>query len=146
MAYCTITDLEARLEGGMDTLIELSDQATPPTGALNTVVVNAAIDDAAAMIDSYLASRYTLPFASVPRMLRKVNVDIALPILAGKRAKEQMLDDRDAALKWLKDVAAGTASIGIDASNNVVKASSGGPQIVAPDRVFTQALLADFTK
>lgn len=59
MPYATVTDMQQRY--GEAELRQLSDNASPRTGAVNVAVVQNALDDASAWIDSYLAGRYAVP-------------------------------------------------------------------------------------
>ncbi|HOX50493.1 MAG TPA: DUF1320 domain-containing protein [Fibrobacteria bacterium] len=77
MAYCTLADLLGRIP--LIRMIELTDQTSPnPTGAIQSDVVDLAIKDSDAEIDSYLGQRYTLPMADVPKVVNKVSIDLAV--------------------------------------------------------------------
>ena len=57
---------------------------------------------------------------------------------------EQVRRRYEDAIKYLEGVASGKVNIGVDAANQA-PSSSGGPEVSAPDRVFTGDSLADFT-
>ena len=61
MPYATPLDLEQRF--GAAELIQQTDL----TGAANTDTLACVLDDASALIDGYLASRYPLPIATPTR-------------------------------------------------------------------------------
>lgn len=74
MSYATLADMLARY--GDAELTQLSDIATPRTGALVSAVIDRALADASAWIDGYLVGRYPLPIADATA-LAKLNLDCA---------------------------------------------------------------------
>lgn len=72
MTYATQTDLVDRF--GELELAQLTDRATG--AVVDTVVLGRALADADAEIDSYLATRYTLPLASTPVVLTRLACDM----------------------------------------------------------------------
>lgn len=102
----------------------MTDYATPaelaefslPANVLSSIpsdVQSAALTNASAMADSYLASRYRLPLVSWGRDLRQAVCDIAA-FLCMKRlgfrpgdADVIFVESYDAALRWLMRVASG---------------------------------------
>ena len=62
MAYCTQQDMIDRF--GSEDLIQLTDRNA--LGVIDATVLSAAIDDATDTMDTYIATRYTLPLAVVP--------------------------------------------------------------------------------
>ena len=124
MNYCTHDDILKEISESK--LVELtSDGDTVDWG-----VVDQAIEDASNLIDSYIGQRYSLPLGSIPQVLRKVCVDIAIYEIYAKRLNEAPgYDFEDMpvvkrykdAMQWLKDVVAGKAGIyGADESGNSV--------------------------
>ena len=79
MTYATQADLVTRF--GEEDLIRLTDRADPPLDAIDSAVVAAALADAEAVIDGYVATRYTLPLATTPLLLRQIECDLAWFIL-----------------------------------------------------------------
>jgi len=134
VSYCIQTDILEQLDE--DTLIELTDDTG--TGCVDTSAVTRAIADADAEIDGYCAVRYDVPFSTVPVMIRKISVDIAVYNLFSRRgAVPEERDKRYAnALKFLTNVAKGIISLGGDAP---AQADDGGPEATAKkaDRIFT---------
>jgi phage gp36-like protein len=118
--------------------------------------VDQGLQDAADEIDSYLGQRYSLPIEPVPRLLKKIAVDIAVYNILGRRGfKEGTADDvivqrYEQAVRWLKAVAKGEASLPADGSDpggsggtvddGTVDASS-APEVQAPERVFGRGKL-----
>ena len=111
MPYCTQTDIEEQLSPAE--LIQLTDDAG--AGTLDSTVLARAIADADAEIDAYLYQNYSTPLSSVPAIVRKLSVDIAIYHLCSRRPVG-MPDIRkaryDLALKMLKDISTGLISIG----------------------------------
>lgn len=131
--YATQQDLVHRF--GMDELVELTNRSGG--GTLDEVVVDKALSDADDAMNAYLASRYSLPLAVVPGILKRFACDIARYFLYEDKPTEQVQKRYDDALAWLKDVAAGKASIGVDGSGAAPE-SAGGAEVDAGERVFTR--------
>lgn len=129
MPYCTQAQLEARY--GLSLLIEISDRADVPTGAVDTGLIAQAIADADALIDGYLKSRYALPLASTPPVIGDLSRRIAIYNAHSNVAGEKITRDYEMALKQLKDIASGTIALDIA---GVEPASSGGNQVVTNDQ------------
>lgn len=134
MAYCTEADIINQLPE--ERLIELADD--DGDGIADIGVVDKAIADADAEIDTYLSSRYTVPLSPAPAIINKICVDIAVWNLFSRR---QVADDvakerYRAAVDLLKLIAKGDVSLG------VVPEPAGGEQQIKSsreksDRTFT---------
>lgn len=111
MPYLTLPDLLAAHSD--QALIDLTDRADPPTGQIDTAVVDAAIAGAAAEVDSYLGQRYTVPLADpAPAAVADAALTIAWYRLHTDRAADKDLRIRyEDAVRWLRDVSAGRASL-----------------------------------
>lgn len=138
--YASQQDLIDRF--GEVELIELSDRADPPAGAIDANVVNLALSDADAEIDGYLARRYDLPLASTPARLVKVASDIARKNLYKDAPLDEVTDNYKAAVRWLENVSKGVVELDI-AGNEPTGDTSSSPTFTAPDRVFTSDTLKD---
>ena len=115
-AYCTPQDLIDRF--GQN---EVEQLAPALLGQVDTARVQRACDDAGDIVDGYLRPRHTLPLSAVPRLLVKLSAAIArfeLHLGGDRQPTDQVRHDRDQAIGFLKDVAAGKADLGIDASGN----------------------------
>lgn len=73
MTYATQIDLVDRF--GAEELAQRTNRTDGLT--IDTVVLERALADADAEIDSYLAARYTLPLSSTPVVLNRLACDIA---------------------------------------------------------------------
>lgn len=81
MPYATEQDLKDRL--GSDLLAALADENGD--GAPDTAILQAALDDASAEMDSTLALRYAVPVNPAPEILRRINADLAAHFLFLRR-------------------------------------------------------------
>ena len=114
MTYCTQVDIQKRI--GQADLAALSDYSGD--GNPDTDVVEAAIADACALIDSYLSVRFTVPVSPVPSVLRARAVNLAVYFLrlgrdsATEDVRRQYEDD----VTWLREVVSGAVSLGIEPS------------------------------
>lgn len=129
MAYATRTDLEDRY--GAEELEQRESML--PAGA-----VAGALADADAEIDSYLATRYTLPLASVPSLLKRLACAIARYNLLGEAASDRARADYGDARRMLAGLANGSVTLGL------ATAVEGAPTpgtiaIDTPDPVFDAA-------
>ena len=138
MAYSLQTDLLEQIDE--DILIQLTDDVD--AGTVDADKVTRAIADAE--IDSYCGTRHELPFDPVPVMVRKLSVDIAIYNLYARRkgVPEDRQKRYDNAVRFLRDVSIGKATLGADAP---AEDSAGGPEAttVKSDRVFTRARSSD---
>lgn len=123
-------------------LIQLTDREGP-ADAIDDEVLNRALADAEAEVDGYLVGRYTLPLATVPRILTGVACDIARYRLYDDRATEHVRQRYDDAVKLLRSVAEGKLTLGLD-SNSQPTPTTSGAQFTEPQRVFTRESLGDY--
>jgi phage gp36-like protein len=139
MAYCAKADILKQISEAE--LGDLTDDTG--AGAVKDDVVTAAIENADSEIDGYCGEKYTVPFTSVPGIVKRLSVDIALYNLYARREVQWasgMPDSRtnryDKAIRLLEKVSQGKASLG------EVPAPAGNPDEVAEasmnDRVFTR--------
>lgn len=133
MTYALQADMQTAL--GDDELIQLTDRANPPVGAIDASVLARALEAADGEIDSYLASRYSLPLASVPVILRDCAVDIARYRLHDRGVPDRVRDAYKDRIAWLRDVANGKAGLGLD---DLSPASAGLPEMTSGGRVFAR--------
>lgn len=134
MTYATQADLETRFK--QQELIELTDEAN--LGVINAAAVSVALADADAEINGYLAGRHTLPLTQTSPELVRLACDIARYRLYDTKATEQVKARYDDAIKKLRDVSSGKASLGIDQASQPV-AVAGGATISSGGRDFGRA-------
>ena len=108
MAYAVKADLQKRMPD--TTLVQLTDFDN--AGSMNDARITEALDAASAMVDSYAGGRYTLPLTASKQVM-----DLTLAIAVYKLhtlrppAPEQVRQDYDDAVRLLRDVAAGKATL-----------------------------------
>ncbi len=138
MGYCTIADLVSAFTA--ETLRQLTDDAK--TGAYDSAILQAEIDNGKEEIDPYCRTRYdaSMPFTTTPEMLKAINVDIAIYRLHKRRGRtpQLIIDAYNMAIKKLEQIAKGVITIGLPSStvipedNDTVTFTSKTPE----DRVF----------
>lgn len=72
--YCTQTDMEYKISTA--TLAQLAND-TANAAAADTNVIESILTDVDAVIDSYAGKVYTVPFTTVPDIIRDIAVDLA---------------------------------------------------------------------
>lgn len=155
--YATMADILDALD--LDALLRLVDderQGPAASGDLRAKQksrVEKAIRDATAEADSYVGQRYKLPLAAVPHALGKKVVDIAVYNLFSRRGlqggtpDEIVMERYGNAVRWLKDVAVGRASLPLpdgDGGSEGTARPAGSAKIGANRRVFSRRKLGEF--
>lgn len=111
MSYAVQNDMLVRF--GAAELVQLTDIGTPRTGAIVTEVLERAITDASAWIDSYLVGRYALPITD-PSALAVLNLHCcneARYLLMTAQADEAAVKAHDERIAYLKAVAKGDIAL-----------------------------------
>ncbi|MDH3360636.1 MAG: DUF1320 domain-containing protein [Desulfobulbaceae bacterium] len=139
MSYATVDDLKNKLEESE--LIMLTDDNG--TGAINTGVVDAALEAADVEIDSSLAKRYTLPLATVPKIIKYTAADLAIIKLFNRRSgpPDHWSDVWQGIKNFLNQLGDGEITLGvedpeIDSSDQV--------QVNSSERQFSEEELDKF--
>jgi phage gp36-like protein len=109
MPYASLAILQERY--GLQALVGLTDRAVPPTGVVDSAVVDRALGDADALIDGYLGERYSLPLSPVPPLVVTLAAQIAFYHLHSFEVPEKVKADHDQAVRSLREIAAGTLRI-----------------------------------
>lgn len=110
MSYVTQQELADRY--GDDEILALADRnrdGTPDPG-----VIDQAIIDASAEIDSYLGTRYAVPIDPAPPAIKSAAADIARYRMMDDRPLEEAVKRYENAIRYLRDVATGKAALGIE--------------------------------
>jgi len=137
MAYSTQAEIEKKVP--TDELLQLTD--LEDAGAINTTVLDEAIEAADAEIDSFLRVRgETVPLTDVPTIVEHLSVALAIGELYSNRgsADEVVTKRVEWARKWLTEFAAGHVSLGDANHTDSDPASAGGVESEAAKRVFTR--------
>lgn len=143
MPYATQADLVQRF--GYEELIQLTDRAL--AGQIDRATVTAALADADAAIEGYLAARYAVPVTPVPDLLRRLSCDMARFFLHGKSADEAVRQAYDDARRDLKDLADGRAVLvgaAAAAPGAVPAAATGTVRMTAGTPGLDRASLSDY--
>ncbi len=141
MSYATKASMISRI--GENEIIALTDRSN--AGVVDDAVLAAALAETDAEIDPYLMSRYSLPLASVPKVITGFACDITRYRLTGANVSETeivRLRYKDA-IKFLESVASGKISLGLDALGGA-PVEHGSVQVSAPNRVFSASSLEGF--
>ncbi len=142
--YCTAADVRELIKDDLiNELIgnEYRDDETEQE-ALLAPLLDRAAEDAAAEIDGYLARRYPVPLARVPKIIAKYANDIAVYNLVSRIGvgadtdrENNYLERYRHAIKFLQAIAAGTVSLGLETPS--AQATSGF-QMTSPPRLFNR--------
>ncbi len=143
MAYSVLTNLKNQINE--DDLVMLSDDAD--AGIVDTTVTTAMIAKADAVIDSYLATKYSVPLSPVPEILTHYSTIIALHLLFARRsgAPEHIQKLYDNAIMFLENVREGNITLGADdpagdrSDDEATEFATDNPA-----RVFSRAKMAGF--
>lgn len=136
MSYASQADMV--LAFGDAELIQLTDRANPPVGAIDSSVLARALAAADALANNYLATRYQVPLAATPAVLMEACCDIARYELTrgpGLRATEEIEKRYAQRIAWLRDLALGRATLA-ELAETATPASAGLAQMVSGGRVF----------
>ncbi len=143
MAYSTLTDIKKLIPEAI--IIQLTDDED--LGTVNQARVDEAIAQADAEIDSYCGGKYSVPFSTVPDIVKKISVDIAIYNLYSRRV-EEIPETRAAryknAIRQLEGIAKGLISIGEDPEPSAP--TQGGVENIKTndDRTFTKDNLSGY--
>lgn len=142
MGYVTKADMIARY--GEEELIRLTDRTG--AGVIDDDVLNAAIADVDAEVDSHLQGRYTLPLAEVPSVLTRAAATIAFAELHTLETPPALPDRVKWARGLLKQIGAGEIRLGDANGDGAAPAvtTSGPAYTTAATPAFAGGGLADF--
>lgn len=106
---------------GAALLVQLTDRAAVPTGAIDGAVVARCIADTDAVIDGYLAGRYVLPLAATPPLVADLALSIAIYKLHAFAPDPKIEADYKDAIKALDAIARGVIRLpiaGVEVTGN----------------------------
>lgn len=133
MSYALLADLINR--AGPEEIRQIADRDRD--GVPDAAVVDAALADADDVINGYVRTKYSLPLATVPPILRTWATSIARHVLHRNGAPEHVTADYKDAVNGLKDVARGLVALP-DAAGVAPAAASGGVLAEIPEAHFSQ--------
>ena len=138
MAYTTIDDMIMRY--GEAELLRLSDHAN--TGVMDDDVIEQAINDASAVVDSYLSRKYVTPLSGYETTaVPFYTSEIARYFLYEDAASEEVLRRYRAAIGWLEKVANGEIELPLEPQR-----VNNGFTIIGRKEIFTDELLEGIGK
>jgi phage gp36-like protein len=116
-------------------LIELTDDTG--SGGVRADIVQAMLDQASATIDSYCSQRYTVPLRPSIQ-LKETCLDLTVYRLFSRRRRvsEDVRDTYNAAVQFLRDVAAGKAALDQPTDPTTPQVSSGAPNSTKKPLIF----------
>lgn len=135
MSYASQTDLVQRFTERE--LVQLTDRADEPTGAIDATRIARALGEADNLINSHIGARYDLPLASTPALLLDLACDIARFKLYDSGATEEVRSRYEDAIARLKSLSKGEAVLDVAGR----EPESRSDQVFADvgDRVFSRA-------
>jgi len=113
--YCALDDLKKLIPE--EALIALTDDEG--LGSVNQPRIDEAVKQADAEIDSYCGGRYAVPFTTVPEIIKKLSVDIAIYNLYSRRVEEipeTRAERYKNAIRQLEGITKGGISLGVAAA------------------------------
>lgn len=137
MPYCAWDDLEQRFGSEISDLIDRDNDDVDDVGVLNT-----AIEEADALIDGYLSSRYKVPLTTVPVLIKKISCDIVRHSLWDDKAPDEVTKRYEKAIAFLKDISKGI--IQLPDADTAERQTAQPLMVEANERVFTMDTLSDF--
>lgn len=143
MPYCTLTDILKLIPE--DTVIQLTDDED--IGTVNQARVDESIAQADAEIDSYCGGKYSVPFSTVPDIVKKISVDIAIYNLYSRRVEEipeTRAQRYKNAIRQLEGIAKGIISIGEDPEPSAPTQGGIETNKTTDDRTFSKDSLGGF--
>lgn len=156
--YITETDIESRMptaeivrltddEGDVGVITTLAAAKTANSSIEGRIAE--AINDAEAMIDTYLRDRYEVPVDPSNSTLEMLGVNLATWYLFARRAGELKIPESvqlkyDEAVKVLEKLAMGKLKLGIEPQPTTSAGQPAKAESVPTTRQFTQSTLEDF--
>ena len=103
--YASAVEFEEEI--GTTETVELTNLDNPSANTVNTSRLEKALATASGEINSYLATRYSIPVLPVPQIIKNYCIDIAWYRLAQNNAPEQYATRYNNAIARLKDIEKG---------------------------------------
>lgn len=138
MSYSNLDDLKKKIDEGV--LIKLTD--TSNTGAINTAMVDRAIRDADAIINSVISRVYKTPLSPVPNAIIAISATLAISYLHAFRSVDSPVwsEAQKRALAFLANIDKGEATLeGVVAEPAASDNSTA--EFTSADRKFSRDLL-----
>jgi phage gp36-like protein len=143
MPYSTVNDMKKMLPEEL--IVQLTDDET--TGSPNQARVDEAIAQADAEIDSYCGERYSVPFSTVPDIVKKLSVDIAIYNLYSRLVRDmpEVRSERyRSSIKQLEAIGKGNISLGADPAPKAHSEGRAETNRQTDENVFSREKLKGF--
>ncbi|MBB3947219.1 phage gp36-like protein [Rhizobium skierniewicense] len=144
--YATVTDMIARF--GEVQIVRLSNPEDRETSVPDEAKVNTALEDATALINSYIRGRYLVPIAAPPKDIVRAACVIARHDLADTERSspsDEMTKGKAEVIKWLENIAKEIVHLDIPLATVTGGDSVGsGPRISDRQRIVTSDTLRGF--
>ncbi|KUG22372.1 phage protein [hydrocarbon metagenome] len=139
--YCTLADIKKALPE--DLIIQLTDDDN--IGEIITANVMQAIASADAEIDGYCAVKYSVPFVTVPAVVKALSVEISIYYLYKRRTVPEKIEKAyDKAVARLKDISRGLLSLGVDPPPAASTTDCAESNKTVSDRIFKMDKMKGF--
>jgi phage gp36-like protein len=115
MSYASVDDMV--LQFGEAEMIAASTPDNTPATVIVAPFIQAALDTATAMIDSYLRKRYRVPLDVAPPEVNTACMMLAryqMGLGGQRQPAEQTVKERDNTIRWLRDIADGRVVLGLE--------------------------------
>jgi phage gp36-like protein len=126
--YLSISDFVDRV--GLPEVIAATDATGE--GRIDRAMLISVLTDAQAIVDTYFASRYLVPLADPPIIVKKIVADLARVALYPRGAPDGIADQAKASTKLLERIQAGQVQIPVASPPS--PAVSENPILIAPGR------------
>lgn len=136
--YATKQDIIDRY--GEDLLLRIADRDNDDT--IDDTAVTKALADQADEIDVYLSARCDLPLTTVPGVLKRLNVDMAVYQLAGDEVQEHQQKRYENAVNLLIRISKGEVKLGLPEESQPEESET--MAVDAADKLFGRDTLAQY--
>lgn len=137
--YATLADMLARFEAAELVQLAQAEDAADPVLATRVVT---ALTRAQSIIDGYVAAKYRTGEIATPPLLTEIACDLARHAMYRDEAPGTVVDARDQALKWLRDISTGTLKLDDGAAE--LPARTGAVLVTRPPRLFGRDSMGGF--
>lgn len=136
-AYATAQDILDRYAHVGVLLSRLTEEGEPDTAPLQS-----ALAEAGSEIDAALRGRYALPLNTIPPILKRIAVDIAVDAIPrdGGEYAELFKERAKTARQLLKDIANGVYALDLPGPDSGTAGTSGGVKFSAPCSHFRRII------
>lgn len=142
MSYIVQADLLADIPN--DVLIQLTDDNKD--GSVDSSVVTDAITRAQSEVDGYLATKYSVPIAAPPQLVKSLTATLTCYRLFGRRGRgvpEDWGKRYDDAVRTLTNISKGLVKLDVEPPPAESSTATAG-EIKGPERVFDRDKLGSF--